>query len=220
MPCNARKGRAILTHRNLMILACVMAITKVVELVRQSYSGVEAAAYEAFVADDGALRQLGLEGREVLKHFPYLPGACAVMGALLAVILQEKNKSVLLHVAAGMLAVEGRPVFGSPSGEVDWNSAFGNSNSSWDGHCWIVCGDWNADISVCRTAYSRGSPPALASFIRREFGEGRGMLITRADGELQYEPQYILTEAQINGLARGAMHLLDQSLRKNRSSKG
>lgn len=186
-----------------------MADGRVVELIRQSHSESAAAAYQAFVPTDAHIQQMQDTGREVLNCFPTLPGGCAVMSALYGAILQERMKGAVVHVVAGSLAVNGTAVFGSGAGNIDWNKVFGNSNASWDGHCWVMCGDWIADISLFRTAYSNKSPPALAQYVRREFGEGRGLLITKSDQELRYEPHYVLTDAQITALGRGAVHLIE-----------
>jgi hypothetical protein len=36
-----------------------------------------------------------------------------------------------------------------------------------------MLGDYVADVSIFRTAYSIGSPPLLATHVRQEFGPGR-----------------------------------------------
>jgi hypothetical protein len=185
-----------------------MAIAKITELVRRSYSDADAVAYETFVPDRDLLAKFGAEGTEVLRAFPTLPGACAVMSALYAVVLQDRFPGIPIHVAAGALVVDGATVFGETADQIDWNEALGQSNPSWDGHCWVVCGDWIADISICRTAYSSKSSPILAEYVRREFGENRGLIIQRPDDQLRYEAYHVLTEAQVTGLGRGAMHLI------------
>ena len=206
----SRHGRRCLMHRDSHYRPN-MAIAKVTELVRISYSDEAAVAYEQFAPDKSLLQKVATEGNEVLKHFPRLPGACAVMSALYGAILQNKHPGMPIHVIAGRLAVNGRSVFGGAIQTTNWNEAFGQSNPSWDGHCWVVCGDWIADISLGRTAYSVGSPAILTRFVRQEFGNKVGLIMTRNDEQLRYEPLHVLTDEQITGLGRGAMQLIDQS---------
>jgi hypothetical protein len=68
----------------------------------------------------------------------------------------------------------------------------------------------SVDVSLFRTAYSRFSPPALAAHIRREFGEERDLMICKIGDAihsgLRYEAQYVLTQVQVDAVARRAIH--------------
>jgi hypothetical protein len=152
-------------------------------------------------------------GRELLKHFPTVPGACVMMSTLLACKL-EKLALPPAYVVAGSLYVVGSRFLGETRifGEVarlDGKARFSASGPSWDGHAWVVFGDRLLDPSIFRTAYSRFSPPVLASHVRKEFGEGRGMLVCligkTMKASLRYEPEYVLTQGQVDGNARGAI---------------
>jgi hypothetical protein len=98
-------------------------------------------------------------------------------------------------------------VFGQAADRVDLNDTFGRSNTFWDGHSWLVCGDYIVDISLFRPAYSAHSPPPLARYVRAEFGEGRGLLISKFESGLRYEPQYVLTSDQVTAVGRGAVKM-------------
>lgn len=93
------------------------------------------------------------------------------------------------------------------------SEAFGASDLSWDGHCWIVLGKWIADVSICRTAKSGRAPPALARHMRQAFEAKTGLLIQSAEAAAEmglfYRPRYVLTSDQIDGLARGARAVLE-----------
>lgn len=102
-------------------------------------------------------------------------------------------------------------VFGSDD-ELDGKSRFSKSDPSWDGHAWIALGDYVADVSLFRTARSGKSLPALASHVATEFGPKAGLMICEErDVEksgLRYEARYVLTQDQVDGLARGALQMI------------
>jgi hypothetical protein len=65
------------------------------------------------------------------------------------------------------------------AGPFDGKKLFSESNASWNGHAWVMFGHYLADVPIFRTAYSTRSPPRLAAHVRKEFGEGRGLLIIK-----------------------------------------
>lgn len=119
-------------------------------------------------------------GKGVLKLFPNVPRACALMTALWVVFIRSNTKYPI-YAIAGSLLVDGIHVFGRTSSENQIKEAFTCTNLDWDGHCWIVFGNLIGDISLFRTAYSDKSPPALKEKVISEFGEGRGILIVPLD---------------------------------------
>jgi hypothetical protein len=171
----------------------------------------EAERQRAYVATDADLDALREIGRRVLAVFPPVPGACALMTAMYAVGLNKTGCGPLYFVAGDLSVPEGR-AFGD-GGNGDLSQAFGVSELSWDGHCWIALGKWIADVSICRTAKSGRAPPALARHMRQAFDAKTGLLIhsveAAADAGLFYRPRYVLTEDQIDGLARGAQAVLE-----------
>lgn len=164
--------------------------------------------YVATDADIDALREIG--GR-VLEAFPTMPGACAAMSAMYAVGL-DTTACGPVHVVAGDLSVPEGRVFGD-GGNDDLSGLFNASDPSWDGHCWIVVGDWIADVSICRTAKSGKAPPAIARYMRQAYESKTGLLIhsaqAAAEAGLFYRPRYVLTKAQVEALARGAWAMMD-----------
>lgn len=176
-------------------------------LIATSHSADAAEVYRTFSPTEAHLKILADVGRDVLFHFPRLPGACAAMSALYAARVQTITDAPV-YVVAGALSVGTNYIFGKQTASRDWSSSFSESNLSWDGHCWIAFGDFIADVSIFRTAYSENGPPALAAHVAESFGSGRGLLICRVAETKQlgfrYEPEYVLTEGQITGLIRGA----------------
>lgn len=167
----------------------------------------------AYSPNDSDLEALERVGRSVLENVPYVPGACAIMSALYCARVQASTKAPAF-VAAGALALgrEGSTVFFGGEKGFDGQAVFSRSDLSWDGHCWVMLGDFIADVSLFRTAYSLESPPALAQHVSNQFGQGRGLLICRAQDAaenlgLHYRPQYILTEQQITNLLLGGEKL-------------
>jgi hypothetical protein len=161
--------------------------------------------FERFSPSDADMTQVAETGREVLRHIRPVPGACVLMSAVLATLLEDKLSGPVFAVA-GSLAVGNALVFGSAAPLGELKSILSQNNLSWDGHCWLVVGDWIADVSVFRTAYSEQSPPVLREYVTSEFGPGRGMMIAKptGTGKLVYTPQYVLTREQTDALFRGA----------------
>jgi hypothetical protein len=86
-------------------------------------------------------------GNKVLELFPgRQPGACALMSAAYSWAL-EKLGAPPGYVVAGSLYVGDTRVFGE-DGQFDGKQRFPQSDPSWDGHAWVICGDWLADASV------------------------------------------------------------------------
>ncbi len=130
------------------------------ELITESF-GLEAAEqWSRFTVGEGDKRKLVDSARKVLEIFPGRePGACCLMSAIYLLAL-EKMEGPPAYVVAGSLYVGDTCVFGE-DGELDGKTRFSQSNLSWDGHAWIVCGDWLSDVSLFRTADGAKSPPAL-----------------------------------------------------------
>jgi hypothetical protein len=100
-----------------------------------------------------------------------------------------------------------RFIYGA-EGEFDGKKLFAQSNLDWDGHAWVVCGDWLGDVSILRTARSGRSHPKLKAHLEEKFGSRTGLfagkIATIAEDGLRYEPRYVLTLDQVNALTRGA----------------
>ncbi len=182
-------------------------------LIAESRGSEAASAYRAFKASEADLAVLADVGRKLLSIFPKdIPGACAIMSALYASRL-EFETHVPVFVIAGSLFVGQTRVFGDDT-VINGKERFSRSDSSWDGHAWLVMGHCIADASIFRTAYSPKSPPMLAAHVLRKFGKGKGLFIWPieqiAELGLSYVPDYVLTEDQITGLALGGMAILDR----------
>lgn len=189
-------------------------------LIAASHGSAAAEAWASFVPSEDQLAAVADAGHELLRNFPQVPGACVMMSTLCACKL-EKRGLPPAYVVAGSLYVIGprfvgdTRVFGE-AGKYDGQLKFSVSHPSWDGHAWIVFGDRLVDVSVFRTAYSRFSPPVLASHVKKEFGEGGEMLISpierTASAGLRYEAEYVLTQDQVDGNARGAIAKAEELL--------
>ncbi|MBS0528238.1 MAG: hypothetical protein JSS22_02445 [Proteobacteria bacterium] len=75
---------------------------------------------------------------------------------------------------AGSLYIGDKRVFGEDV-RFDGKALLSESNLDWDGHAWIVYGDWLADVSVCCTA-DAGSPRILSKYIAKELGKGQRLV--------------------------------------------
>jgi hypothetical protein len=178
------------------------------KLIGQSYSADVAKAFAAFAPGKAELDLLGQTGFEVLKNFPYTPGACAMMSAMYTARMEQYTKAPV-YMVAGNLFIHGTRVFGYDG---DFSKAFESSNRDWDGHCWLVFGRYIADVSLFRTAYSKGCKPYLAQYVAQTFGKGRGLMMldmTDPNGPpgLRYDPQHVLSYGQVSALVGGCQEL-------------
>lgn len=149
---------------------------------------------------------------EILKVFPPMPGACALMSAAFAVRLGQKVEAPI-QVVAGTLTVEGVAIFGRRGGVPA--DAFVGGDLDWDGHVWVMVGPFIADVSIFRTAYSPSGPPRLSRHVDLVFGPGKGLYVDRWTRMrklgLEYEPHYVLSEAEVTTLMGGAFQVIQEN---------
>jgi hypothetical protein len=185
-------------------------VADILSLITASFSADETEKYASYILSTADMAALAAVGRDLLQHL--MPGACTVMTALYSVLL-EKSVSQRAYVTVGSLFIGDVRVFGE-DGEID-GKRFSQSSPSWDGHAWVMLGDYIADASLFRTARSGKGHPTLGPHVEKEFGPTAGLMICKAaDTELsglQYEARYVLTQKQVDGLARGAMTLIGAS---------
>lgn len=146
-------------------------------------------------------------GHDVLRAFPRKAGACVMMGALYVGRLHHLGHASATLVG-GALVVAGSPVFG--------NSSVGdalNTDLDWGGHAWVLFGEYIADVSLVMTAYSPDAPKLLARHIAPRIKPTQRLYVAtpeaarRAD-QLDYRPQRIFSDAELDQLYRGALTFL------------
>lgn len=133
--------------------------------------------------------------------------SCVIMSALLATALEEPLGTVV-PVVAGALKLDGEYMYGSHRA-VDGRRVFSENGADWDGHCWILLGNYIVDISLGRTARQGHCRAPLARRVLSAFGEHVGMIaVTESsvrETGLLYLPRYVLTPDQVLANAGGAM---------------
>lgn len=179
----------------------------IIRLIEKSYSINESLKWDSYEVTSQDKNYIVTRGQEILENFPYIPKCCAPMSSMWAALIRD-NTNIPAHVVAGCLNFKGKKLFGNDLKTDKIQDVFFNSNSSWDGHCWVMFGHLIGEISLFRTAYKEKQHVWLKRMVIESFGKGRGMLLaTLSDAEklgLQYQPQYILTDDQITGLELGA----------------
>jgi hypothetical protein len=138
------------------------------ELIASSFGADAAERWAALRLKASDVDLLAAIGHEVLRNCRVIPGACTLMSALYSLVL-EKKAAPPAFVVAGQLCIGESRIFGEED-EID-GERFSQSNPSWNGHAWIVCGDYLADISMFRTAYS--DLPCLQRTSRGSSGRAR-----------------------------------------------
>ena len=195
-------------------MSAIKDIAQLGKLVAAQHGWPAAKAFKAYEMTDADRDALSRCAIDLLKVFPPIPGACALMSAALAVSL-ERQMAAPIYVVAGMLAVDGEPVFGNRQ-PFDGAQVFSASNPDWDGHVWIMVGPYVVDISIFRTAYSRQGPAKLAKHIDLAFGPNKGLYVDRwkrtSQLGLSYEPQYVLSADEVTRLMGGAYQVIKQGL--------
>ena len=186
-------------------MAAAQNLASLGKLVARHHGWAAAKAFKTYQMGDADRAKLTSSALEILRVFPNIPGACALMSAALAVRL-EKVLDGPVHVVAGTLTVENVPVFGKRSNPP--MDAFSEGKLDRDGHVWLMVGPYVADISIFRTAYSSFGPAALSRHIDLVFGPNQALYVdewkrTRQRG-LGYEPHYVLSEPEVTGLMHGA----------------
>lgn len=181
------------------------------KLIAAHHGWPVAKAFKAYQMDDAAGAKVSAAALDILKAFPPLPAASALMSAAFAVRL-EKTLNAPIQVVAGTLSVNDEPVFGDqtpfPIG------TFAQAGGSWNGHVWVMIGPYVADISLFRTAYSRFGPAALSRHVDLTFGPNKGLYVdhwgkTRQRG-LKYEPSYVLSRDEVDHQMASAYHTIRQ----------
>lgn len=146
-------------------------------------------------------------GHDVLRAFPPKAGACMMMSALYVGRLRHLGHASALLVG-GALIVAGSPVFGRAS--ID---ATLKTDLDWDGHAWVRFGEYIADVSLVMTAYSPDAPKLLARHIAPRMKPTQRLYIATPDAalrddQLDYRPQRVFTDAELDQLYRGALTFL------------
>jgi hypothetical protein len=171
-------------------------------LIADSFGSDAAEVWERLSLTQPQIETLRDAGQEVLAYFPTRPGACLLMSAVYAIRL-EKIDAAPAYVIAGSLYAGDTRVFGEDSA-MNGRERFSRPDPSWNGHAWIISGNYLADVSIFRTAYSQFSPPLLAAHVRQEFGIGKGLMICKIEeairSGLRYEAQYVLNRDQVDAL--------------------
>lgn len=133
--------------------------------------------------------------------------SCVMMSALLATALEEPLGTVV-PVVAGALKLDGEFMYGSHRA-VDGRRVFSENGGDWDGHCWLLFGNFIVDISLGRTARQGHCRTPLARRVLSAFGEHVGMIAlpepSARETGLLYLPRYVLTPDQVLANAGGAM---------------
>jgi len=182
------------------------------KLIARQHGWPAAKAFKAYEMDDRDRAALTTSAVDLLAVFPDIPNAGASMSAAFAVQLERALRGPI-QVVAGTLTVEGRAVLADRS-LLDKSAHFSADVRDWNGHVWVMVGPYVADISIFRTAYSRHGHPALARHIDLVFGPNKGLYVehwkrTRQRG-LGYEPQHVLSEAQVTALMAGAYRTIEE----------
>lgn len=177
-------------------------------MIEASHSRETMEQFRDYDPDDQAFAMFCDMSQGMLDVVPPAGSSCVTMSALLSVSL-EKPLGIAIPVVAGALKLDGDYMYGRDRG-FDGRRVFsGEDGEDWDGHCWILFGEYIVDISLGRTAREGHCRAPLAQRIVSEFGPQIGMIALTEKGArdvgLRYLPRYVLTPDQVLANAGGAM---------------
>ena len=185
--------------------------TRLSRLIAGSHGWAAAKAVKSYEMNERDSAVLSKSAVDLLKIFPDVPGASALMSAALAVSL-EGRLDAPVHEVAGALTVAGTVVYGD---EAPFDVAKVLNGSGWNGHVWVMVGDYIVDIALFRTAYSAQQPTLLSRHVHQTFGPGKALYVdlwkrTPRVG-LLYDPLYVLSADEVTELMGGAYHTIKQA---------
>jgi hypothetical protein len=169
-----------------------------------------AKAFKSYEMSDADRVVVSQSAVDLLRVFPDVAGASAMMSAALAVQLESRLQAPV-HVVAGTLSVEGAAVLGDGAG-FDGAQVFAEADPRWNGHVWVMIGATIVDVSIFRTAYSAQGPARLAKHVDLVFGPGKGLYVDpwqrSSQRGLGYDPHYVLSAQEVTRLMGGAFHAI------------
>jgi hypothetical protein len=177
-------------------------------MIAASHSSEAMEGFRGYEPDDQAFAIFREMVQGMLHVVPPAGSSCAIMSALLSASLEEPL-GTLVPVIAGALKLDGEYMYGSDRG-FDGRRVFsGEEGEDWDGHCWILFGEYIVDVSLGRTAREGHCRAQLAQRIVSKFGAHAGMIALTEKGArdvgMRYLPRYVLTPDQVLANAGGAM---------------
>lgn len=194
-------------------MATIKDIAQLGKHIAAQHGWPAAKAFKAYEMDEADRAVLSKCAVDLLSVFSQKPGSSAMMGAALAVAL-ESRMTAPVHVVAGTLCVEGRPVIGDRQ-PFDGAAVFGAPIRDWSGHTWVMVGPYVVDIAIFRIAYSSHGPAVLSRHVDLAFGPNKGLYVDlwKRTGQqgLSYEPQYVLGAQDVTRLMGEAYHVIREA---------
>ena len=176
-------------------------------MIEKSHSHQTMERVRDYAPDDEAFNVFEEMSKGMLTTVRPEGSSCVLMSALLAISLEEPLGTVI-PVIAGALKLDGDYMYGS-NRSFDGQDVFSKGEIDWDGHCWLLVGDYIVDISLGRTARHGHCRAVLAERVISAFGEHVGMIAVTEVGArkvgLRYLPRYVLTRDQVIANAGGAI---------------
>jgi hypothetical protein len=123
-------------------------------MIEASHSHEAMERFRDYEPDDQAFTIFRDITKGMLHVVPPAGSSCVIMSALLSASLEEPLAATI-PVVAGALKLDGNYMYGSNRG-FDGRRVFsGEEGEDWDGHCWILFGEYIIDISLGRRTVDR-----------------------------------------------------------------
>ena len=143
--------------------------------------------------------------QSTLASVPPTFGSCVMISTGLAAALQT-HYSIPAIVVLGTLSINGSSVFECKENIPLSNDKETIKESNWDGHCWVEIDGIICDLSIFRSAYRVSNKSVLNSYIRSNFGKGKGAILSRIEclpKGLEFIPKFVLNDNQISAVLAG-----------------
>jgi len=143
--------------------------------------------------------------KEIHEAIPQKAFNCAQLSALLGATITD-HSSIPAVVMSGHLDYNNSSIF-KCNKPISCKPGLTTINEIWDGHCWVEIPHYIIDNSIFRTVYYGNFPKKFKQQIIKQFGQGRGTLISPAEQMktigFEYIPCFEIENVIIDGLIKG-----------------
>ena len=143
--------------------------------------------------------------KKTLENVPPSFGSCVMVSAGLVSILKT-DYSIPAIAVLGDLKIKNKTIFKCNNNIATENKTNEPIVQNWDGHCWVEVAGIICDLSIFRTAYRLNKPSILKDYILKNFGMGKGALVSTVEAlpkDIEFAPKFILNNQQVSAVLAG-----------------
>lgn len=179
-------------------------------LIERAYPTTEVARYEAFKVEKEQWTVTNDVGKLVVSKISRSPGQCVPLNVVWCAILRDRAHFPA-HAVVGDLFVDGVKVYGEGVTPADCVRIFSGEtiDLDWNGHCWMMLGDYVCDASIFDTAESPFAHRSLRGLLKKmTMPESRLLIANREELSrvgLRFVPNYVLDDHEVSRVCQSVM---------------